>query len=347
MAVFHKLGKFVCNGFLLVILILIIALCLLNLINPSLPSLRCEPGHGVKEPSISHVYHGDTVSTLKLFFAVIGVPFLQMVVIEWFCNKENPYTINANESSRWKRTMLRVSRWFRDYIYGLAVVLLLNDIGKTTLNSPRPHFLDSCKPNFTKESCHTGWLSDYECTNTEITRWRLADARKSFPSGHSALSFYAAFFMGIYQHKRINKRVMGTLFLLWLHILWFGFAIFCSSSRVADKRHHPVDVTFGGILGAIGGICSAIILCKGFGKPLHLGVYQSKVVSGAHNGSATILDGFPNSPPGNGPLPPGMNGGSRPPTNGEKRPSLRRLLSTQSTMTQMTDIVEDRELDSL
>lgn len=70
--------------------------------------------------------------------------------------------------------------------------------------------------------------------------------------------------------------------------------------------------------------------------------YQSKVVSGA-NGSATILEGFPNNPVNN--VPPGMNGGSKHST--DKRPSLRRLLSTQSTVTQMSEIVEDRELDSL
>lgn len=87
----------------------------------------------------------------------------------------------------------------------------------------------------------------------------------------------------------------------------------------------------------------AFLLCNGFGKPLNLGVYQSKVVSGA-NGSATILDGFPTSPTNNI-LPAGLNGGTR--AINDKRPSLRRLLSTQSTLTQMSDIVEDRELDSL
>ncbi len=86
-----------------------------------------------------------------------------------------------------------------------------------------------------------------------------------------------------------------------------------------------------------------MLLCNGFGKPLNLGTYQNcKIVSGA-NGSATIIDGFPISSTNQ--LPPGLNGTRL--QNNEKRPSLRRLLSTQSTMTQMSDIVEDRELDSL
>lgn len=91
-------------------------------------------------------------------------------------------------------------------------------------------------------------------------------------------------------------------------------------------------------------ISQTISLCGCFGKPLNVAGYQNKVVSGM-NGSATIVDGFPsNGSATTVALPPGTNGGVR---HDGKRPSLRRLLSTQSTMTQMTEIAEDRELDSL
>ena len=39
------------------------------------------------------------------------------------------------------------------------------------------------------------WVEKYECSNTEISRWRLADSRKSFPSGHAAASMFSAVFM--------------------------------------------------------------------------------------------------------------------------------------------------------
>ena len=70
------------------------------------------------------------------------------------------------------------------------------------------------------------------------------------------------------------------------------------------------------------------------------------------NGNATILEGYSSSP-----SPPHLNSSSNdsslgnngkiPRVNGDRKPSLRRLLSTQSTMTTMSDIAEDRELDNL
>lgn len=47
---------------------------------------------------------------------------------------------------------------------------------------------------------------------------------------------------------------MGTVVLAWLHTLWIGWAIFCALSRIADNRHHPIDVAFGGMIGAVAAI---------------------------------------------------------------------------------------------
>ena len=89
---------------------------------------------------------------------------------------------------------------------------------------------------------------------------------------------------------------------------------------------------------------------------MNLESYQNKVMSGL-NGNATILEGFSTSPchPNNdskgisysaGDMP--SNGNGPPRLNGDmKRPSLRRLLSTQSNITTMSEIAEDRELDNL
>jgi len=349
MGLHPKYIKLLCNGVLLLALFLALAVFLLNLLKSQTPPLRCD-STGIVEPSISHVYKGDTISTSKLLICTMLVPLIQIIVVEWFCNKDNPYTINVNESSRWKRTAFRAFRWFKDYICVLALVILMADIAKTTLTYPRPHWLDSCKPVYSKDACKMGWLYDYDCSNSTLTSWKLADAKKSFPSSHAALSFYAAVFMGIYQQRRINKKVVGMMSLLWLHICWFGFAVFCSVSRVSDRRHHPFDVMAGAVAGTTGALISAFVFCNGFRKSRmnHLGAYQNKVVSGA-NGSATMVDIYPTTNnSNNGPLPAGLNGGSRLPNHdSSKRPSLRRLLSTQSSVSQMTDIVEDRELDSL
>jgi hypothetical protein len=110
-----------------------------------------------------------------------------------------------------------------------------------------------------------------------------------------------------------------------------------------------VDVIGGGILGVVTSFFIGKVLCGKFRKEFSLESYQNKIVSGL-NGNATILEGYTSSPPNMNPngAPTGMtpNGGIR--ANGDaKRPSLRRLLSTQSTLTTMSDIAEDRELDNL
>ncbi|ODM91408.1 putative phosphatidate phosphatase [Orchesella cincta] len=326
----------------------LLSLFLLNVINPTIPALRCD-GTRLLDPSISHKFRGDTVTVSKLLSVTLLFPLVQIFITEWFYNrdKRNLYIYGPPESSRWRRTLIHTSRWYRDYFFGIVFMLFLNDIAKTSVNSPRPHWIDSCKPNFTAEACNLGWVDEYNCTNNDISNWKLADARKSFPSGHSALGFFTAIFMTMYQHRRIRKQSLGPVVLVWLHTMWIGWAIFCALSRVADNRHHPIDIAFGGFIGAIGGIFTATVLCGGFGKPMKAAGYQNKVVSGM-NGSATIVDGFPSN--GNTTtvaLPPGTNGGVRHNHHDNKRPSLRRLLSTQSTMTQMSEIAEDRELDSL
>jgi hypothetical protein len=194
-----------------------------------------------------------------------------------------------------------------------------------------------------------GWVHDYECANPNITRFKMIDARKSFPSGHAAISMYGAIFMIIYQHNRINVKRIGTLPLLWLHMIWLGWGFFCSLSRVSDYRHHPIDITIGGIVGIVGGLFSAIFLCKCFTEKLTVGALMSGMNGSAGQGgnantNTTRID--MNSPGviNNGVIP----GGPQQQSNGDiKRPSLRRLLSTQSTLTTMSEVSEDRELENV
>jgi hypothetical protein len=93
-------------------------------------------------------------------------------------------------------------------------------------------------------------------------------------------------------------------------------------------------------------------LCKNFGDKLSLEPYEKDDPYHHHhtpttNGSATtVLEGFDpqNILALNGSLP---NAAGRIGNGDTKRPSLRRLLSAQSTLTQMSDITEDRELEPI
>ncbi|CAG7734351.1 unnamed protein product [Allacma fusca] len=326
-----------------------LGVALLNLVNPALPDIKCK-GNSTHHPEISHKYTGETVSTTVILSVSLLVPLFELLVAEWFVNRksQNPYGFHPVESSRWKRTLFYSFRWYRDYFFGLSFMLLINDIAKTTVGAPRPHWLDTCGPQFPAENCHLGWVQNYTCSSTKFSRWRMADARKSFPSGHAALSLYAALFMIMYQNYRLNVKKLGSIVILWLHCIWGSWAVYCALSRISDRRHHPVDVIGGGILGLVISFFTSKVLCGKFRKEFHLESYQNKIVSGL-NGNATILEGYTSSPPNMNPNGGSttLNGGINRANGDVKRPSLRRLLSTQSTLTTMSDIAEDRELDNL
>ena len=42
------------------------------------------------------------------------------------------------------------------FLYGYLVTLLLTEVGKLTVGQLRPHFIDTCKPNFTNINCSLG-----------------------------------------------------------------------------------------------------------------------------------------------------------------------------------------------
>lgn len=39
------------------------------------------------------------------------------------------------------------------------------------------------------------FISEYKCTSTEFKSYLVRDSSKSFPSGHSSISFFEAVFM--------------------------------------------------------------------------------------------------------------------------------------------------------
>lgn len=119
------------------------------------------------------------------------------------------------------------------------------------------------------------YISDYTCTKTEPA-YMVRDSSKSFPSGHSSISFFEAIFMiwyvcdardrrqfrciipngsamppnNRYVHRRVPKLrsrllvpTIQTLLLLW--------ALFVAFSRIVNNRHHWWDVVLGAMLGIL------------------------------------------------------------------------------------------------
>ena len=333
-----------CSSDLVVLLILIP--CLLNLVNPTRPSLHCS-GSEVVEPDFSHKHRRDTVSTSLLLSVTFLGPALQFLLVEYFGRGT---AAAAKEPAIWSQSRTRARQtWalaraaaavYVHYFVGFVFTVAVMEIGKTTLNYPRPHFVDTCKPTFPPSACVLGWVDVYQCASaqpqivngsvavTAVSRWRLVDAHKSFPSGHAAIGTYTALFMIGYQHQH---RAMGRLWLRLghfvalyvVHAAWLTWGLFCGYSRIMDYRHHGIDVVAGNLVGVAGALFAAYVMRREAAAVATAGAQLGEAGGGSGGGGASS----------NGDLKRSSGGG------------LHRKLSAQtSTMTQMSDISEDDEL---
>jgi len=148
---------------------------------------------------------------------------------------------------------------------GAMFTQLLEDVAKYGTGRPRPYFVAMCKPDWSKIDCTTDphkYIFPVPCTETS---WFLnKDSRLSFPSGHTAFTFFNFVFLILY----IEARVYWTMFLpvmrpviqFLLVVLAVGMAI----SVVADYEHHWSDALAGAILGVIVALVMGFFVAKLF-----------------------------------------------------------------------------------
>ena len=74
---------------------------------------------------------------------------------------------------------------------------------------------------------------EVECENSDL----IKEARLSFVSGHTSISFYSAVFLAYLMQKNVNKKV-SLPFQLGIFILAFWISI----TRITDYKHHVQDI---------------------------------------------------------------------------------------------------------
>jgi diacylglycerol diphosphate phosphatase/phosphatidate phosphatase len=146
-------------------------------------------------------------------------------------------------------------------VYGTAIGLtnLLTNFAKLYVGYLRPLFYDVCVPDDAYEYCSSGEDNS---------------ARKSFPSGHSSISFCGLGLLSFYLEWRFgvsslrswhqdSSVVSGEIMVMtqrrplrleriksifcYAPMLLAGFI---ATSRIVDNKHFPSDVVGGSILGA-------------------------------------------------------------------------------------------------
>ncbi|KAG5859794.1 hypothetical protein JTB14_038257 [Gonioctena quinquepunctata] len=140
-------------------------------------------GFYCKDPHISHKYKGEIVSPLVLGVGSLFLPVLALLLTE----------VSSN------RTFGKISYgkawyYFRECVIGCVLVLTITEIAKVLVGEHRPHFLDVCQPNTATDCIEGTFIDTYNCTNTKYSSYFLVDSSRSFPSGHSSVSWFVGLF---------------------------------------------------------------------------------------------------------------------------------------------------------
>ncbi|KAL1796303.1 hypothetical protein ACET3X_004843 [Alternaria dauci] len=122
---------------------------------------------------------------------------------------------------------------------------------KNAIGKPRPDLISRCIVDETKIVPGPYVLQTIDiCKQTD--NYILQDGFKSFPSGHSSVSFAGLFYLSIYLAGKLHvldaKGEVWRSFCVMVPAL--GAALI-TGTRIMDARHHPFDVLSGALLGIL------------------------------------------------------------------------------------------------
>lgn len=215
------------------------------------------------DPALSLDKRPDTVTNIMLIIWGAS-PLAFLLICEISFNYDSLEKLQVCFKTSWKNVVYLSHR----YLINMLMVNIICAAVKFFTGSHRPHFFETCQPdrNF---NCTLGtFVSNYTCTNTNISKIWISDASMSFFSGHASTTVYSCFFIIWYLEKRLKSE---SLFLVpFIQTLLVCLSFFGAISRVFDHRHHWWDVLAGGILGLITTYHTCYVLCKNRYSPVEI-----------------------------------------------------------------------------
>ncbi|XP_045158722.1 putative phosphatidate phosphatase [Mercenaria mercenaria] len=192
------------------------------------------------DESLMHPYKANTIPTWVAGFVGIALPSLTILILEGF---------KAYRSEKKMFTYFAICyKLLMPFCFGCGLTQLTTDIAKYTVGRLRPHFITVCQPNIASCTVDTGFLSGDVCTGTDEAA--IAEARLSFPSGHTSVAFYCMIWLIVYlQFKFTWKRYWLIRPLMQAGA--FFLAYYTGLSRISDYMHHWSDVLAGAIIGTV------------------------------------------------------------------------------------------------
>ncbi|WWD08361.1 hypothetical protein V865_006473 [Kwoniella europaea PYCC6329] len=180
----------------------------------------------------SHAIH-ERVPPNLLAFISVGIPLLVIVPINVFVSRNG-----------WD-----VHNGVLGLVMSYTMTGVVTQVIKMSVGRPRPDLIARCQPVPGSVDHPVYGLSTVDiCTNTDLIV--LNDGFKSFPSGHSSLSFAGLGFLTLYLAGKMHLGdVRGHRTRAWFALSPLLGGTMVAISRTEDNRHHWQDVLVGSLLG--------------------------------------------------------------------------------------------------
>lgn len=192
------------------------------------------------DESLMHPYKSNTIPTWIAGFVGILLPSLSILIVE---------ALHIHQSKGTLRKYLKTCyQSLIPFFFGAGVTQLTTDIAKYSIGRLRPHFLTVCVPSGITCTVSTGYIEGDVCTGND--KAAIEEARLSFPSGHSSLSFYCMVWLMIYLQYRFTWKRYWLIRAV-LQAIAFYLAYYTGLSRISDYMHHWSDVLSGALSGTV------------------------------------------------------------------------------------------------
>ncbi|XP_040013475.1 phospholipid phosphatase 1 isoform X2 [Xiphias gladius] len=216
-------------------------------------------GFFCNDDSIKYPLKDDTISYQLLGGVMIPVTILTMIFGECL----SVYVNRIKSKSSFGSYIACTYKAIGTFLFGAAMSQSLTDIAKYSIGRLRPHFLDVCKPDWTRSNCSTGvYIEDFMCTGDPTM---VNEGRLSFYSGHSSFSMYCMLFLALYLQARLQVE-WARLLRPTIQFFLIAASVFTGLSRVSDYKHHWSDVLTGLLQGALMAIL-VVFFVSDFFKP--------------------------------------------------------------------------------
>ncbi|KAL9130641.1 MAG: hypothetical protein Q9217_001211 [Psora testacea] len=254
------------------------------------------------DPEISFPLTDQTITTWTLALVGLLAPALIIFIISLFIGL-GPIPESPSKTAALRRKLWEWNAGWMGLGVALALSFLITSGTKEVVGKPRPDLLARCSPDFSRLLNSTvGGIGQQTEEGINLVSWTICrqtdisvlnEGFRSFPSGHSSFSFAGLTYLALFICAKFaitipflnyhslshsteyegfkpptrSQAAAPPTYLLIFPLIPIGAAIYISSTRYSDFRHHGFDI----IAGAILGIASAWLGFRWYHLPIQRG----------------------------------------------------------------------------